>query len=188
MLSFSGEAKGAMYHNQTLRIIMCTAQKYNDRANSAPSIEPTVLTMPVGYTTALDGIALTRSLIQPPADFGHYALLITQHLIVSIVPLTHARPDNPFTHRANRQLIEQVILQQADRVMPLTYRAEGADFTAQELREYRRLWESLMLFDTELLDWILLMPDTNMSAAWAEHGDDALDEGVTILLLEQHAL
>lgn len=158
------------------------------RTTTAPATEPLVLTMPVSYATALDGIALMRGIIRPPAHFGHYALLIRQNLILSIVPLTEARPGNPFTHRANRQLIEQIILQQADRVMPLTYRAEGEDFTTQELREYRRLWESLMLFDTELLDWILLMPDANMSAAYAEHGDDALDEGVTIDALERHAL
>lgn len=160
----------------------------NTHPTTAPATEPLVLTMPVSYATALDSIALMRGIIQPPAHFGHYALLIRQNIILSIVHLTEARPDNIFIHKANRQLIEQIVLQQADRVMPLTYRAEGADFTTQELREYRRLWESLMLFDTELLDWILLMPDANMSAAYAEHGDDGLDEGVTIDALDQHCL
>lgn len=167
---------------------MCTAQKYNDGANCAHTSEPTALTMPVRYDTALDGITLTRAIVPPPAHFGHYALLIRQHLIVSIVPLTHARPDNPFTHRANRQLIEQVVLQQADRVMLLTYRAEEANFTADELSDYRRLWESLQTFDTELLDWVLLLPSVNLSASYTTYGEDALEEGVTILLLDQHAL
>lgn len=160
---------------------------------------------PVMYETPLDGIELFRGLLPPTCQSAHCVLLFRGWVIVGMafLPAQDFKDEGPtsgeyvssFNGRVSsagldtRELMRSIIKLDATKVMIATVRRDKQnEFDDDEAKELEGIKAALDLFSVELIDWVLLYPDTNVSWAWSMFGDEGMEEGVTIDVLEQHGI
>ena len=140
---------------------------------------------PVAYGSALDGIALLRTFMPVPPAYtpSHYALILRGPLVVGFtwVSIDHdTKLDGLFALNGDtRQLIKAAILADATGLLLSTtqlgeYEALNEDQTA----EFGDIANALSWFNIDLLDWLLLYANANVSLLFSYNESEFYAKGL----------
>ncbi|QHV97304.1 hypothetical protein [Spirosoma endbachense] len=147
---------------------------------------------PVHYQTILDGIALLRA-FTPTAQVypnANYALLFRGWDMIGLAFLPN-RPGDPAHAIAtyendNRNMMRHILQLDADKVLLATRLCEEEAIDDSWFREVKALRMTAMWYGYEHLDWLMLLPQENVSYVLEEMGEELLDGGVSYEALTEH--
>ncbi|WP_338868487.1 hypothetical protein WBJ53_17665 [Spirosoma sp. SC4-14] len=161
-------------------------------AELAQQLTQRLQVQPVHYATVLDSIALLRA-FTPAAEAcsaANYAILFRGWTIIGVAYLpndAHTPAHAVATYESdNRNLMRHILQLDADKVLLATRLLEEEAIDDRWFDEVKAIRLTAMWYGYEHLDWLMLLPDENISYVLETMGEEWLDGGVTYEELTGH--